>query len=79
MPKIGDPFDEVSGEIFGGNYGAAWVTYDGRKQGKTIFASDMQGADKILFSFIDELKQDLGVNFKNIFPDQLWVFHYDGI
>jgi len=33
-------FDDVNGEIFGGNYGQAWVTYEGRKQGGTVYPTN---------------------------------------
>lgn len=71
--------DDVNGVIVGGNYGACWVTYDGRKQGSTMYAEDYPDADAQCFALVARMKEDMGEAFKMIYPDEKWMFHFDGI
>lgn len=79
MPKIGTPFDDVSGQIVGGNYGQAWVTYEGRKQGPTCYPTSYHEADEMCSSIVARIKSECGYAFKEIYPKEAWMFHFDGI
>lgn len=72
-------FDDVNGVIIGGDYGQCWVTYDGRKQGDIMYAQDYPEADAMCSSVVEQLKAELGDNFKLIYPLEKWRFHFDGI
>ena len=73
-------FDDINGQVVGGDYGQCWVTYEGRKQGKTMYANDYPEADAACWTVINRLQNELGENFRSIFPnDKGWKFHFDGI
>ena len=71
--------DDVSGQIVGGNYVMAWITYDGRKQGKTVYPKNLSEGDSLLSEMLNEMKKDHGDNFKTIWPEQKWKFHFEGL
>lgn len=73
--------ESVNGTIVGGNYSCAWITYDGRRQGPPVYRFDMtrESANKELDEIVNCIKNDLGDNFKCIYPSQLWQYHYDGL
>jgi hypothetical protein len=79
MASIGVPVDDVSGVIVGGNYGMAWVTYDGRKQGGAVYPTNMDEAENMLDKIIDGMKEEYGDNFKTTFPLQKWKYHFEGL
>lgn len=79
MPKIGVPIDDVLGQIIGGDYGQAWVTYEGRKQGETCYPSTYPEADAMCTAIVDRIKKDCGQVFKDIYPKEAWMFHFDGV
>ena len=73
-------FDDVNGQIVGGDYGMCWVTYEGRKQGQTMYACDYPEADALCFATVERIRQDCGEAFDLIYPDKnAWKFHFDGI
>ena len=74
------PFDDVAGQIIGGDYGQCWVTYEGRKQGKTMYADNYPDADVLCMGVVNRLQDDLGDNFYIVYPNKNgWKFHFDGI
>lgn len=79
MASIGVPFDDVNGVIVGGNYGMAWVTYDGRKQGNTVYPKNEVEADSMLNAIIEKMKLEYGDTFRMIFPEQKWKYHFEGL
>jgi len=75
-------FDDVNGEIIGGDYGQCWVTYEGRKQGNICYPSNEKEAyemcESIIQRFKDECKDEF--TFNMIYPNKEgWKFHFDGI
>lgn len=70
--------DDVSGQIVGGDYCMAWVTYDGRKQRQSVCAKNREDAEKLLENIVNSMKSEYGAVFKDIFPEQKWRFHFDG-
>lgn len=72
-------FEDVNGDIVGAYYGQCWLTYDGRKQGQTFYCLTESEGEKQLLQKIEEIKNDCGDVFKDIYPDQKWVFHFDGV
>ncbi len=72
--------EDVSGEIIGGDYGQAWVTYCGRKQGKTCYPRNEVEAYAQCDEIVEEIKAKCGIDlFKEIYPLQKWVYHFDGV
>lgn len=71
--------DSVNGQIIGGDYGMAWVTYCGRKQGKTVYPHNEVEAESMCQSIIDEIKLSCGDAFSIIYPLNEWKFHFDGL
>lgn len=70
--------DDVSGQIVGTHYGAAWVTYEGRKQGKTFYVSTESEALKVCSNHIENYKS-MPVG-KDIYPDDsAWRICMDGV
>ena len=72
-------FDDVNGQIIGGNYGRSWVTYCGRKQGPTCYPTNEREAYLQCDAIVEKIKEDCGVAFKDIFPLKKWMYHFDGI
>ena len=72
-------FDCVSGQIVGGDYGQCWVTYDGRKQGQTMYPASRADAEMFCNEIIEKIKRDCGTVFEVIYPEELWRFHFDGV
>lgn len=72
-------FDDVNGQIIGGNYGQAWLTYDGRRQGKTIYPKNREEADRLLHGMVEDIKKECGSAFTAIYPSQKWRYNYSGI
>ena len=68
--------DDVNGQIIGGEYAQAWVTYDGRKQGPMCYPCTHAEADAMCKSVIERIKNDCGDVFKLVYPDEKWAFHY---
>lgn len=79
MSSIGKPDDEVNGQIVGGDYGQAWVTYQGRKQGETCYPRHEGEALAMCHSIIERIKSECGPAFKDIYPADAWMLHFDGI
>lgn len=79
MSSIQHPDDDVNGQIIGTHYGQAWVTYEGRKQGPTRYPRDYPEADAMCFEIVKSIKTQCGNAFKDIYPKEAWMFHFDGI
>ena len=80
MANIHDVFktDDVNGVIIGGDYIAAKLCYDGRQQGRIIYANSPEQAKNLAIEIKVEFRQDLGDTlFKEIYPDDLkWQIIY---
>lgn len=80
MANIHDVFktDDINGVIVGGEYIAAKLCYDGRKQGNTIYADSQEQAKNLAIETKKEFRQDLGdLLFNEIYPDDLkWQIVY---
>lgn len=76
MSSIKHDYDVVNGQIIGGEYGKAWVTYDGRQQGKMCYPCNYAEADAMCNSVIERIKKECGDAFKHIYPDEKWAFNY---
>lgn len=74
-------FDDVNGTIIGGEYGQCWVTYEGRKQGNTMYPSNEIEADTMCQAIIDGYKAESDdFVFNLIYPNKDgWKFHFDGV
>lgn len=73
-------FDDVNGQIIGGDYGRAWVTYKGRKQGQTCYPANEIEAVAQCEAIVEDIKTRMGTAFRDIFSDSDgWKFHLDGI
>ena len=73
-------YDDVNGQIIGGDYGLCWVTYEGRKQGSTGFPTNEIEAERFCLGVVERIKIDCGEHFGTIFPNKDgWKFHFDGI
>ena len=72
-------FDDVNGQIVGGDFGQCWVTYDGRKQGSTKYPRHEAEAYAFCESIVQSIKDDCGVVFKDIYPKDAWQYHFDGV
>ena len=72
-------FDDVNGQIVGGDYGQCWVTYDGRKQGPTKYPANEVEAELMCMGIIDSIKYECGSVFQDIYPKDAWQFHFDGV
>ena len=68
--------DDVNGQIIGGDYVAAWVSYEGRKQGRTIYAENQKQAEQMLTRIVLDIQDELGDSFKLIYPKKEWDFNY---
>ena len=72
-------FDDVNGQIVGGDYGQCWVTYEGRKQGPTKYPKNKAQAEEFCASIVESIKADCGQVFSYIYPNDAWEFHFDGV
>ena len=72
-------FDDVNGQIVGGEYGTAWVTYEGRKQGNTCYPSNEAEAFAMCEAVVSRIKDECGAAFSDIYPLNKWLYHFDGI
>lgn len=72
-------FDDVNGQIIGGDYGQCWVTYEGRKQGPTGYPRNEADACSFCEGIVQSIKDGCGQVFKDIYPKQAWQYHFDGI
>ena len=70
------PFDDVNGKIIGGDYGMAWVTYQGRKQGKTHYCrTELEAIDQCE-KYIEQCLSDPAA--MHIWTDKsAWKIHLD--
>lgn len=62
--------DDVNGQIIGGNYGVAWLTYKGRRQGQTVHEETELAAIAKLEQQLEEKKVECGKAFAMIYPDK---------
>ena len=51
-------YDDVNGQIIGGDYGLCWVTYEGRKQGSTGFPTNEIEAERFCLGVVERIKID---------------------
>lgn len=73
-------FDDVNGVIVGGDYGQCWITYEGRKQGKTMYPCDETEALEMCTNEKTRIKAECGEAFTMIYPNaRAWTYHFDGI
>jgi len=78
--KTFSPFDDVNGVIIGGDYGRAWVTYEGRKQGRVCYPQTEIEAWQMCDSVVENIKKEYGEAFDMIYPDSsAWKYHFDNI
>lgn len=58
MPSIHKNYiDDVRGQIIGGDYGEAWLTYEGRKQSETFHAMNETEAVNMAKNWMKEQKE----------------------
>jgi len=71
MPNIHDVFkdEDVNGFIVGSYCVCAQLKYDGRDQGQRIIADDEDAARAIAKQQKQEIRNDLGQSFNEIYPD----------
>ena len=79
MSAIGKQDDDVYGQIIGGDYGQAWVTYCGRRQGPMCYPRDEAEASAKCDALVAKIKEECGAAFKDIYPLQKWMYHFDGV
>ena len=73
-------FDDVNGQIIGGDYGQCWVTYEGRKQGKMCYPASEIEAWRMCDNVVEDIKKDCGEAFILIYPrSDAWKYHFDGV
>lgn len=75
MPNIHDVFkdDEVSGTIIGGNFVCGALCYNGRKQGKDLWASSEAELKQKVESLKEELCHENAEILPYLWPDaNLW-------
>jgi hypothetical protein len=76
MANIHDVFkeDDVNGVIVGGNYICAKLSYEGRQQGRQIYAVDADAARAEAVNLKKEIIAELGASLaKEIYPcDESW-------
>lgn len=69
--------DDVNGQIIGGDYGQAWISYCGRKQGQTVYPSNESEAYLLCDEIKSKIESDCGEVFNVIYPlKDKWVYHY---
>lgn len=68
--------DDVNGQIIGGDYVIAWVSYEGRKQGRTIYAENQKQAEQELTRIVLDMQDEFGDSFRLIYPKKEWAFNY---
>jgi hypothetical protein len=72
--------DDVNGQIVGGDYGRAWVTYCGRNQGAMCYPKNETQAKAMCEEIKSNINQECGQAFDLIYPkSDGWLFHFDGI
>lgn len=79
MPKIENPCDDVCGRIVGGDYGLAFITYEGRKQGSTVYPKNEAEARDKCMDILQEIKHECGDSFSEIYPKSSWKFYFYGV
>lgn len=75
MGNIHDVFkdDDVTGIIIGGEYLLGFLTYDGRKQGRQIYAESHAALIKLAEEQKAEILKDCGIVARDIYPkDDAW-------
>ena len=79
MASIESPDDDTNGTVIGGNYGQAWVTYCGRKQGKICYPANEADAYSKCNEIVEAIRAECGEVFNEIYPLQKWVYHFYGV
>lgn len=72
-------YEDVNGSIVGEDYGQCWVTYEGRKQGPTKYPMNEAQAYAFCQGIVQDIKTECGQVFKEIYPNDAWMFHFDGV
>jgi hypothetical protein len=73
-------YDDVNGAIIGGDYGRAWVTYCGRKQGPACYPCNEAEAYQMCNEIKEKIKVDCGDAFAMIYRNaDGWMFNFEGI
>ena len=69
-------FEDVNGEIIGGEYGECWITYEDRPQCKRQYVQSRDEADSVCQALLDEIRLECGQVFHDIYPNKKgWKFH----
>ena len=71
--------DDVNGQIIGGDYGQCWLTYEGRKQGPTLYARSAVTAQELLAAEHRRIKAECGEAYRDIYPAPKWAHNFRGI
>lgn len=64
--------DDVSGQIVGAFYQQAFLTYEDRKQGPTMYVKTDDEAKKLAQLYINDQREELGDAFAMIYPNNAW-------
>jgi len=76
MQTYKDFTDDVSGQVIGDFLSQAFVTYEGRKQGPTLYVRNDEEAKHKAQIYIDELRADCGEAFRMIYPNKSWSIKF---
>ena len=71
--------ENVNGQIIGGDYGQCWLTYEGRKQGPTMYARSAVTARDLLAAEHARIKAECGQAYRDIYPAPSWANNFRGI
>ena len=68
--------DDVNGQIIGTYYQQAFLTYEGRKQGPTMYVESDDEANQAGQAYIEEQKKAFGSVFDIIYPNKSWAIKF---
>ena len=72
-------YDDPIGQIIGEYYGECWLTYEGRKQGPTMYARSAVTAQELLAAEHARIKAKCGQAYRDIYPAPSWAHNFRGI
>lgn len=70
MQSYKDFTDDVSGSIVGTYVQQAFITYEGRKQGPTLYVKTDEEAKQMASEYIAQKRKEFGEAFSMIYPKQ---------
>lgn len=76
MQTFQDFTDDVSGVIVGAFVQQAFLTYEGRKQGPTMYVKSDDEAKELAQAYIDNQRQEFGEAFRMIYPNKAWQVRF---